>query len=136
MNTPDSKVSCPLGGATHKTLIGRSFTNFKDMNMIESALESWNIIFSKFEKICFGFRPIFVTQNGIYKPHDAHLSNFTQKGRTIHGIWFSGNIHVCSWLNFEYMFTTGRINFESLSRVEQVENPKTNSSLLNFTRIN
>ena len=51
------KVWGPLGGATDKTLIRRSFTNFKDMNMIESALESWNIIFSKFEKIFLVFDP-------------------------------------------------------------------------------
>ena len=37
------------------------------------------------EKNIFGFRPLFVTQNGIYKPHDAHLSNFNQKGRNICG---------------------------------------------------
>ena len=54
------KVSGPLGGATEKTLIWRNFTNFKDMKTIESALESWNIIFSKIEKIVLVFWPLFV----------------------------------------------------------------------------
>eukprot|EP00493_Phyllostaurus_siculus_P001101 UN01109 len=49
------------------------------MNTIESALESSNIIFSDIEKIFLVFRPLFVTQNGIYKSHNAHLRNFSQK---------------------------------------------------------
>ena len=51
------KVSGPLGGATEKTLIWRNFTNFKDMKTIESALESWNIIFFKIEKIFWFLTP-------------------------------------------------------------------------------
>ena len=53
----NGKDSCPLGGATDKTLTWRIFTNFKDMNTIESALESSNIIFSDIEKIFLVFDP-------------------------------------------------------------------------------
>ena len=71
----------------------------------------------------FAFPPLFVTQNGIYKPHNAHLRNFTQKGGNICG--FQETLNVFSG-----------INFDAFSKVEQVENSKTNSPLLNFTRIN
>ena len=109
-------------GATDKTLIGHGFTNF---NVYWKAETSYVSIW----KSMFGFPPLFVTQNGTEKPYNAHFSNFTQKGGNICGF----QEHVRARLNFECV---SGINLDAFRRVDQVENSKTNSPLLNFTRIN
>ena len=78
----------------------------------------------------FVFRSLFVSQNGICKPHDAHLSNFTQKDGNTRGFQETNMFVPHYTLN---MFT--RINFESFRTVKQVGPTKTNSPFLNFTRI-
>ena len=73
----------------------------------------------------FGFRSFFVTQNGIYQPHNANLSNFIPKKWKYIG--FSGIVFVID--QAQYMFT--RIKSHGLSKEEQVE-----SSIINLTLLN